>query len=951
MKIYCGKCKKVFEAEKPEEGNLVKCTNCGEMVEFPASRTSPGAVIGGFVIERELSKGGMGEVFLARQISLDRPVALKVLQAKFLNDKEYVEAFFREARAAGRINHPNVVQAYAVGEENGIFYFAMEYIRGRTMKEILKEKHVLDFTTAAKIIKEVASALECAWRDEKLVHQDIKPDNIMLDANGFAKLADLGLARVAGINDKEASEGDEVLGTPQYISPEQLTGVPTDVRSDIYSLGATFYQFVTGRFPYVADTAEEIAKMHVAGHLQPPKEVNPELPDELNTIIMKMMARNIEDRYQTPAPLIKALDMYLMHSQSGNNTVPRLNFRLQKPAGGVGAKVPFGGKGPGATPVKSPFGGKGPGATPVKSPFGGKGPGATPVKSPFGGAPAAKAAGAATPVMKVADVAKPAEKPAGAAAKPVEKPAEAAVKPAEKPAAESIPKAVPAAEAAVKPAAPVESGKSPAKSDSDDVLALKVVPKPEKKEPPPQEPAPDDKKAKGKEKKKGKDEEEKKPGAVKILVYIVVSIILLAITLGCLGGVFYFLALKGQLPESVKPYGDKLVALVKGEPVEREEILPGDPFHEKEEKKVEEKSQSTQPEPPPKPPEPPKPVTRPEYLAGIEKLLQMRRSNPEDYSGFLIGSDEFFRKYPAAQTPEENAALQSYLPIYNLIDERGRVAPAREAAREKFLAGLKARHDADDAAKREAAEKLEEEKRRQAQAEAEARNAAEKRRQQEAEDRAQAQVRLAEILPKLNPLLGAAAEAFFTAARTGNTAPFDQAISDLQLFSLPVGKTSEELQLVNQVNAFCMELPAELKKIREFSARLGTITPASSFSVELPSRDLVTVVGISPEGVNAVDGSGKRIPYDLADKRLHTLVVNRLERRMKLDKPTFYLDLLTGTFTDETAKAAAGKSFWKTYYKPFMTEYFRKVLSQASAQERTELEKRYGNLPEFQAAK
>ena len=163
----------------------------------------------------------MGEVYLARQLSLDRPVALKVLQAKFLNDKEYVESFFREARAAGRISHPNVVQAYAVGEENGIFYFAMEYIRGKTMKEILKQEKTIEFRKAAKIIREVASALECAWRDEKLVHQDIKPDNIMLDANGFAKLADLGLARVAGINDKEACEGDEVLGTPQYISPEQ----------------------------------------------------------------------------------------------------------------------------------------------------------------------------------------------------------------------------------------------------------------------------------------------------------------------------------------------------------------------------------------------------------------------------------------------------------------------------------------------------------------------------------------------------------------------------------------------------------------------------------------------------------------------------------------------------------------------------------------------------------
>ena len=304
MKIYCEACKSVFEAERPENGTQVACPKCGAMVNFPESPTSPGAVIGDFLIEREISKGGMGEVFLARQLSLDRPVALKVLQDRFLNDKEYVESLFREARAAGKINHPNIVQAYAVGEENGIFYFAMEYVRGETFKQILQRQKKLDFMQAAKVVREIASALDAAWREQKLVHQDIKPDNIMLDANGFAKLADLGLARVAGNENRDEEIGDEVMGTPQYISPEQLTGVPTDVRSDIYSLGATLYQFVTGRFPYVADTAEEIARMHVAGNLTPPKEVNPEVPDELNTIIMKMMARNIEDRYQPPAPLI-----------------------------------------------------------------------------------------------------------------------------------------------------------------------------------------------------------------------------------------------------------------------------------------------------------------------------------------------------------------------------------------------------------------------------------------------------------------------------------------------------------------------------------------------------------------------------------------------------------------------------------------------------------------------
>ena len=334
MKIFCKKCKEVFSAEPPEEGvTVVKCPKCGEEIAYPKGPTAPGAVVGDFLIESEISRGGMGEVYLARQLSLDRPVALKVLQERFIHDKEYVDSLTREARAAAKINHPNIVQAYAVGEVDGIFYFAMEYIRGETLKQILMRKKKLDFEQAAKIILEVAGALDVAWREQKLVHQDIKPDNIMLDANGFAKLADLGLARQAGAADNDAEAGDEVMGTPQYISPEQLTGVPTDVRSDIYSLGATFYQFVTGRFPYVAATADEIAKMHVEGHLTPPKEVNPELPDELNSIIMKMMARDINDRYQTPKPLMRALELFLQSFRAraaGTGGIPAINLKMAK---------------------------------------------------------------------------------------------------------------------------------------------------------------------------------------------------------------------------------------------------------------------------------------------------------------------------------------------------------------------------------------------------------------------------------------------------------------------------------------------------------------------------------------------------------------------------------------------------------------------------------------------
>ncbi|MCQ2379957.1 MAG: protein kinase [Victivallaceae bacterium] len=309
MKVYCDKCEEVFQTGDAMTGSMVSCPNCGSAVEVPADYMSPGVVIGDFLIEQKLGGGGMGAVFKARQLSLDREVALKVLLPEFINDTEYIDGLIHEARAAAKLNHPNIVQAYAVGKEDGIFYFAMEFIRGKTYKQILAERTVLTCQEAVKVISEIASALACAWNEQRLVHQDIKPDNIMQDANGFSKLADLGLARKASASDTTSND-TEVMGTPQYISPEQLTGVPTDVRSDIYSLGATFYQFLTGRFPYMAETAEEMAQMHVDGNLEPPKLYNPTIPDEVNSIIVKMMARDIDKRYQTPEELLADLEEY-----------------------------------------------------------------------------------------------------------------------------------------------------------------------------------------------------------------------------------------------------------------------------------------------------------------------------------------------------------------------------------------------------------------------------------------------------------------------------------------------------------------------------------------------------------------------------------------------------------------------------------------------------------------
>ena len=318
IRFQCPHCRGIIAAGEWEPGAATECAYCAKIVEMPAERLSPGAVLGDFLLVRKLGAGGMGVVYLAHQLSLDRPAAIKILNSEFSQEAESVQAFIREARSAAKINHPNIVQAYAVGEEDGIFFFAMEFLDGKTMKEVLKTEKKIDPRQAANIVLQVAEALDCAWREQKLIHRDIKPDNIMQCANERIKLADLGLSGTFG--DDANDDSEEVVGTPQYISPEQLTGVVTDTRSDIYSLGATFYHLVTGQFPYNGENTEEIAKQHVYGKLVPPRQVNDQLPPELDAVIVKMMARNPADRYQNCSELASALKDFLSKKDAGNNS-------------------------------------------------------------------------------------------------------------------------------------------------------------------------------------------------------------------------------------------------------------------------------------------------------------------------------------------------------------------------------------------------------------------------------------------------------------------------------------------------------------------------------------------------------------------------------------------------------------------------------------------------------
>ncbi len=322
MRFQCPFCRGVVSADNKQMGQDVQCGHCDEIVSVPNARLATGAVIGDFALLEELGRGGMGVVYLAHQISLDRPAALKILQDSYANNAEFVVNFIKEARSAAKLNHPHIVQAYAVGEDEGIFYYAMEYINGDTMKDVLKRDKIIPIDKAVTIIQQIAEALDCAWKEQKLIHRDIKPDNIILAKNNRAKLADLGLSRVAGDIDDENE--DEIMGTPQYISPEHLTGAPMDVRSDIYSLGATFYQFVTGRFPYEGRTANEIARKHLEATLVAPQLVNLKVPDAIGQIIMKMMKKNINERYQDAEELIEDLRLFKRGKLSSTNSVPKV---------------------------------------------------------------------------------------------------------------------------------------------------------------------------------------------------------------------------------------------------------------------------------------------------------------------------------------------------------------------------------------------------------------------------------------------------------------------------------------------------------------------------------------------------------------------------------------------------------------------------------------------------
>jgi serine/threonine protein kinase len=264
--------------------------------------------IPGYKVLGKLGAGAMAVVYKAKQLSLNRTVAIKVLPRRFTENPEYVQRFYKEGQAAGKLNHPNIVQAIDVGEAGGYHYFVMEYVEGKTIADDLVAGRIFGEQEAIDIIIQVCHALAHAHA-HGLVHRDVKPKNIMINKQGVVKLADMGLARETTDIEAAQSEEGKAYGTPFYIAPEQIRGkIDIDGRADIYGLGATFYHMVTGRVPFTGDDSAEIMKKHLREKLIPPDHINTSLSAGVSEVIEIMMAKRREDRYNNVEELLTDLE-------------------------------------------------------------------------------------------------------------------------------------------------------------------------------------------------------------------------------------------------------------------------------------------------------------------------------------------------------------------------------------------------------------------------------------------------------------------------------------------------------------------------------------------------------------------------------------------------------------------------------------------------------------------
>lgn len=309
FRFICSHCEQVIDGSDVRYGETIICPYCERETLAPHSRFSLGVVIDDFVLFKSLPECRQSLLFIAHQVSLSRVLALKLLKMEYLADEETVKGFLHEARVAARLTHPNMMHCYAVGREGDHVFAALEYIEGLNLGEVLDNRGRLSLYETIPLIAQLATALQYSWEQERLVHRDIKPGNILLvEEEWQAKLVGFRLARRYEDLEKELG-GDEIVGSIPYLSPEALLGRSQDIRSDIYSLGATFYHLVTGQIPFLGRSVEEVIEGTLQRTLRLPSGIENELPELAGEVIRGMMAKDLDRRYQNAEDLIHDLDV------------------------------------------------------------------------------------------------------------------------------------------------------------------------------------------------------------------------------------------------------------------------------------------------------------------------------------------------------------------------------------------------------------------------------------------------------------------------------------------------------------------------------------------------------------------------------------------------------------------------------------------------------------------
>ena len=315
MKFKCPECQEVCEFTREQLGEQTTCIHCYSEFNLPSQEVAPGSIIGDYEVKKEIGQGRYGKVFYAYDLTLDRDIALKVLLKRYSRDSNFIAAFFKEARSVAQLNHPNIVQAYKVSEEDGLYYQAMEFIEGGSLRDWLEQNETLPFTFAVPLIHQVVEALNFAYSESKIFHDDVKPENILINTRNQVKVSDLGLAKTEGMYDDTYSSF--------YMSPEEVLGSKTDSRSDIYCLGIVLYEMLVGKVPFKGENSEEVKQKHIKQQLAFPlnKAASKKVPLALRSILLKMMAKHPDDRYESMAALSEDLKYFKKNHNCSNDSI------------------------------------------------------------------------------------------------------------------------------------------------------------------------------------------------------------------------------------------------------------------------------------------------------------------------------------------------------------------------------------------------------------------------------------------------------------------------------------------------------------------------------------------------------------------------------------------------------------------------------------------------------